>query len=70
MRSSCEGMAHTLANELTEESDQFRFLRPVCLANLQGVSRVDLGERIGQICQLGLLYLYRVSFVRDVPYHV
>ena len=29
--------ASTLANELPEESDQFRFRRSVCFANLKGV---------------------------------
>jgi hypothetical protein len=28
--------ASSLANELSEESDQFRFLRAACLANLKG----------------------------------
>ena len=28
--------ASTLANELPEESDQFRFLRAACLANIKG----------------------------------
>jgi hypothetical protein len=30
------GETSALANELTEESDQFRFLRTICLANLKG----------------------------------
>ena len=28
--------ASAVTHELTEESDQFRFLRDVCLANLKG----------------------------------
>ncbi len=34
----------TLVKELPEESDQFRFLHPTCLANLQGSVGLILGE--------------------------
>ena len=33
--------ASALANELQEESDQFRFLRAACYANIKGISGVD-----------------------------
>ena len=34
-------------NELPEESDQFRFLRPVCLANLKGSVGLITVDKIG-----------------------
>lgn len=36
-----------LSNELPEESDQFRFLRVVCFANLKGVVGLITDEIIG-----------------------
>ena len=39
--------ASALANELPEESDQFRFLRAACLANLKGSCCFDFDESIG-----------------------
>ena len=35
----------SLANELTEESDQFRFLRPSCFVNLKGVVGLIMVKR-------------------------
>jgi hypothetical protein len=34
-----------MANEFPEESDQFRFLRAACLANLKGSVPLDLSSR-------------------------
>jgi hypothetical protein len=64
--------ASALVNELPEVSDQFRFLRATCLANLKGSVGLMLGKasvRRISICRLGLLFLYHVSFVRDVLFH-
>jgi hypothetical protein len=36
--------ASDLDNELPEESDQFRFLRPSCLSNLKGSVGLILGK--------------------------
>ncbi len=68
----------SLTNEIPEESEQFRFLRGACFANIKGsvglilaktsAMRIsiplDLSSRI-----LGLLYHYRVSCGLDVSHH-
>ena len=65
-----------LANELPEESGQFRFLRAAGLANLKGSVRLILAKASAMlgflyrsICLLGLSYHYRVSFVLVVKHH-
>ena len=51
----------SLVNELLEESDQFRFLRPACLANLKGSGGLIL-------CRpTTLLSPSLVLFLRDLP---
>jgi hypothetical protein len=64
-----------LDNEITEESDQFRFLRPSYHDNIKGsvglilVKVSTMRIYIPIDFHLGLLYHYRVSFVRDVLFH-
>ncbi len=59
--------ASTLSNEIPEESEQFRFLRAVCYANIKGSVGLILAKAsvmrisIPLICHLGRLYLSRVS---------
>jgi hypothetical protein len=59
--------ASVLANEIPEESEQFRFLRGSCFANIKGSVGLILpshrlcGSLYRLICHLGLLYHYRVS---------
>jgi hypothetical protein len=54
--------ASALSNEIPEESEQFRFLRTTCFANIKGFL-----YRL--ICHLDLLYHYRVSCGLDVSHH-
>ena len=67
--------ASALADEIPEESDQFRFLRAACFANIKGSVGLILAKyRTGGflyrlICPLGLLYHYRVSFVLGALHH-
>ncbi len=64
--------AYTLANEISEESDQFRFLRAACLTNLKGSVGLILAKvsdmRISIPRDLVLLYHCLVSFVLDAPH--
>ena len=59
--------ASTLSNEIPEESEQFRFLRAVCYANIKGSVGLILAKSsvmrisIPLICHLGRLYLSLVS---------
>jgi hypothetical protein len=71
--------ASALANELPEESGQFRFLCTACLANLKGSVGLILAKasamRISIPLDLSsrpfiLLLYYRVSFVLDVIHHL
>jgi hypothetical protein len=67
--------ASTLTNEIPEESDQFCFLNTTSLSNLKGSVGLILKKTSTMrilyhlICRLGLLFHYRVSFVRDVLFH-
>ena len=68
--------ASVLANEIPEETDQFRFLRAACLDNIKGSVGLILAKTSAMrisiyrlICHLGLLYHYRVSFVLGVLHH-
>ncbi len=68
--------ASALDTEIPEESEQFRFLRAACFANIKGSVGLILAKvsamRISiyrLICHLDLLYHYRVSFVLDVLHH-
>ncbi len=66
-----------LANELSEESDQFRFLHASCFANLKGTvglimvktSTMWISIQYLWTFLLGLPYRFRGSFVRVVPHH-
>jgi hypothetical protein len=62
--------ASALSNEIPEESEQFRFLRAACYANIKGsvgliLAKVSPSRPCGSlyrlICHLGRLYLSRVS---------
>ena len=72
--------ASALANEIPEESEQFRFLRAACFANIKGSVGLILpkasvygitlcGSLHRLICHLDLLYPYRVSSGLDVLHH-
>ena len=68
--------ASAWSNELPEESDQFRFLRASCFANLKGAVGLIKLSRQNQLCgfqsswtfHLGLSYRFLVSSVRVVPH--
>ena len=65
--------ASALGNELSEESDQFRFLRVLCFTNLKGdvglimVKESDIRISIPLDLPLGLPSPFLVSFVRVTP---
>jgi hypothetical protein len=69
----------TLTNEIPEELDQFRFLRPDSYANIKGsvglilakvsVMRISGGFLCLLTCHLVPLYLCRASFVGDTLFH-
>jgi hypothetical protein len=63
--------ASSLVNDLPEESDPFRFLQTVCYVNIKGSVGLILAKAFlyRLTCHLGLLYHYRVSFVRDTLFH-
>ena len=66
--------ASALANELPEESDQFRFLRASCFANFKGAVGLIMAKAsamrisIPLDLPLGLSYRFLVSFVRVAPH--
>ena len=67
--------ASALANELPEESDQFRFLRASCFAKLKGALGLIMTKTSTMRVtipldhsHLGLSYRFLVSFVRVVPH--
>jgi hypothetical protein len=57
--------ASALANEIPEESEQFRFLREACYAHIKGSVGLIVAKTCGSlyrlICHLDRLYLSRVS---------
>jgi hypothetical protein len=66
--------ASALTNELPEDSDQFRFLRAVCLTDLKGAVGLIMvkgrirGSQFPSTFLLGHSYLSLVSSVRVVPH--
>ena len=65
----CEVAA--LVNELPEESDQFRFLRATCLANLKGSVGLILTKASAMRVSIPIDLSSRpfIPFVRDVLFH-
>jgi hypothetical protein len=63
--------ASALANELPEESDQFRFLRATCLANLKGSVGLILTKASAMRVSIPIDLSSRpfIPFVRDVLFH-
>ena len=67
--------ASALSHELPEESDQFRFLRAACFANIKGSVGLILTKASVMRISIPLdlssrsLYHYRVSFVLVVLHH-
>jgi hypothetical protein len=64
------GEASGLANELPEESDQFRFLRVTCLSNLKGSVELILTKISGMRISIPLdvssrLFIPLPSFIRS-----
>ncbi len=61
--------------QILEESEQFRFLRTACFANIKGsvglilAKASECGSLYRSTGHLGLLYHYLVSFVLDVLHH-
>ena len=53
--------ASALANELQEESDQFRFLRAACLANIKGSVGLILAK--ASVMRISIPFDFRVSFL-------
>ena len=69
-----------LTNELPEESDQFRFLRASCFANLKGTVGFNNGESVGYVdlntvgpfvsvlCSCSVFYSFTSSYTTFSPF--